>query len=185
MTINGRPVTCEKDSMLLEVALANGFDIPALCYHEAEPPYGACRLCLVEITRGGRSSVEASCTYPVRQDGIEVKTDSEKVRRYRRLNMELLLARCPESEAVRQMARKLGVERTRLPQDGTDQCILCGRCIRISAGEELGLALQGRGFGVRVGVPFGESLAAGLRDTALACAAACPTGAIVARRREE
>ncbi|NIN49597.1 MAG: (2Fe-2S)-binding protein, partial [Gemmatimonadales bacterium] len=68
----------------------------------------------------------ASCTYPVREDGIEVETDSEQVRRYRRLNMELLLARCPESEPVRQMARELGVEGTRLPQDGADRCIQCG-----------------------------------------------------------
>ena len=68
------------------------------------------------------------------------------------------------------------------------KCIQCGRCIRIARaeGEELGLAFQGRGFEVRVGVPFGGSLAEGLRKAALKCAAACPTGAMVPvdRRRE-
>ncbi len=175
-TINGRPVTCEKDSMLLEAALANGFDIPALCYHQAEPPYGACRLCLVEITQGKWNWVEASCTYPVREDGIEVETDSEQVRRYRRLNMELLLARCPESEPVRQMARELGVEGTRLPQDGADRCIQCGLCVRVCR-DLVGvgaIGFTGRGADRHVDTPYGEP-----SETCIgcgACAELCPSG---------
>ena len=111
LTIDGKPVTCEKDAMLLDVALANGFDIPHLCRHQAQEPYGACRLCLVEITQGNWNWVEASCTYPVREDGLQVRTDSEKVRRYKRLNLELLSARCPSATQIREMAGALGLGR--------------------------------------------------------------------------
>ena len=53
-TIDGIEVEGEKEQSVLDVALDNGFDIPHLCYHEAPKPYGACRLCLVEVTKGGR-----------------------------------------------------------------------------------------------------------------------------------
>ena len=99
-TINGQQVSCEKDSMLLQVARANGFDVPGLCYHEGEEPYAACRLCLVQITQGKSSWVETSCNFPVRRDGIRVETDTESVRRYRRLNLELLLARTPGRQSL-------------------------------------------------------------------------------------
>ncbi|MGD2175113.1 MAG: 2Fe-2S iron-sulfur cluster-binding protein [Candidatus Brocadiaceae bacterium] len=184
-TINGQPVTCEKDSMLLEVALANGFEIPAPCYHESEPPYGACRLCLVEITQGDWNWIEASCTYPVREDGIAVQTDSEKVRRYRRLNLELLLARCPESEAVQEMARELGLERPRLPEDGTDRCILCGLCVRVCR-DLVGvgaIGFTGRGPERRVETPYGEPSERCIGCGA--CAELCPSGHIAVVDDEE
>jgi NADH dehydrogenase/NADH:ubiquinone oxidoreductase subunit G len=64
------------------------------------------------------------------------------------------------------------------------KCVQCGRCLWIAeeAGEELGLAFQGRGFDVRVGVPFGEALSEGLAKAARACVDACPTGALVLKR---
>lgn len=175
-TINGEPVSCERDTMLLQAALAKGFDIPHLCYHGAESPYGACRLCLVEITQGKWNWVEASCTYPVRDEGIAVLTDSEKVRRYRRLNLELLLARCPDADVIRELARGLGLERARFPMDGNDKCIQCGLCVSV-CGEHIGvsaISFVGRGAERRVDTPFGE--ASEVCIGCGACAEVCPTG---------
>ncbi len=184
-TINGRPVSCEKDSMLLHVARENGFDVPGLCYHEAEEPYGACRLCLVQITQGNSTWVETSCTYPVRREGIRVETDTESVRRYRRLNLELLMARVPESEEIRRMARELGMEEGRIEADGTEKCVLCGLCVNVCR-DLVGVGaidFVGRGPERRVDTPYGEP-----SDVCIgcgACAALCPTGHIHLEDNEE
>ncbi|MBS3763282.1 MAG: (2Fe-2S)-binding protein [Planctomycetes bacterium] len=177
-TIDDQSITCEKDEMLLDVALANGFEIPHLCYHQAEPPYGSCRLCLVEITKRGSSWVEASCTYPVRDNGIEVKTDTEDVRRFRKMNMELLLAQCPNSEEVQEMARDMGVEGGRLPPDGQNECLLCGLCVNVC--RDLigigGINFVGRGADRRVTTPYDEPSKECIGCGA--CAEICPSGYI-------
>ena len=184
-TIDGEPVRCERDEMLLDVARRNGFDIPSTCYHEAHSPYGACRLCVVEVREDGDAEISPSCTFPVRDQSIEVRTSTEKVDRLRRMNMELLLARCPGSEKLKNMAERLGVDHTRFPADGEDACISCGLCVNIcrdvvGAGA---ISFTGRGTDRHVDTPYGEPGEACIGCGA--CAEVCPTGHIQVEDRED
>ena len=91
LKINGLPVSVEKGTTLLEAAEFLGFPIPTLCHMEGLSPYGACRLCVVEIGDGKQAKLVSSCTYPA-QDGMKVRTASARVVRARKMVLELLLA---------------------------------------------------------------------------------------------
>ena len=71
LTIDGKKVEASEGKTLLEVAREHHVRIPALCHNEALTPYGACRLCMVEVSKEGRSKLVASCLYPVEQ-GLEI-----------------------------------------------------------------------------------------------------------------
>ena len=105
LTINGREIQAREGVTILEAAKENNIHIPSLCSNEAVTPYGACRLCLVEVAKNGRQKLVASCLYPV-EDGLIVKTDSEKVMDNRRVIAELLLARCPDVEVIQDLNGK-------------------------------------------------------------------------------
>ena len=92
LKINGLQVDADPGDNLLDTARRAGFDIPSLCHHESVAPYGACRLCLVEVTQGGRKKITTSCNYEV-LEGIEVQTDSPPTRRHRAMVLELILGR--------------------------------------------------------------------------------------------
>jgi bidirectional [NiFe] hydrogenase diaphorase subunit len=176
--LNGRMREARKGSTVLEAAREAGVEIPAVCMHAGVEPYGACRLCVVEVRERGRKRwrVVASCLYPV-SEGLEVRTDTERIRSHRRLLAELLLARCPDLPFVRELARSLGATRTRFER-GDDDCIMCGLCVRVCSevvgAEAIGFA--SRGIDRRIDAPFGidheSCIACG------ACTAVCPTGAI-------
>src|SRR5664280_3758907 len=115
--------------MLLGAIRGAGISVPTLCAHEAVSRSGACRLCVVEIKKGNRTRIVTSCLYGV-EEGLIVDTKSERVKNVRRLVMELLLARCPESDVLQKLAKELGVEpQPRFVAD-TDKgkCILCRSC---------------------------------------------------------
>jgi len=78
LTINGHTQEFPEGKTLLECIESTGIKVPTLCHHKALAPYGACRLCLVEISQNGGSKIEASCTYPAR-DNLKIQTDSERV----------------------------------------------------------------------------------------------------------
>lgn len=175
LTINGQEVQAEKGTTVLEAAEAMGVKIPTLCYHKALEPAGLCRLCTVEVFDGRRTRFVTSCNYPVK-NGIQVQTHSEKVKKHRKMIVELLLARCPDSDFMKNMAAEYGIEKPRFACDA-DNCILCGLCHRVC---ELmgpnGITFAGRGTDIEVTPPFHRS-----SETCIACgacAAVCPTGNI-------
>ena len=155
LTINGLKVTVEKGTTLLEAAKFLGFPIPTLCYMEGLSPYGACRLCVVEIGEEPRSKLVSSCTYPA-EEGLKVRTASERVLRARRMILELLLASCPQSKTIQDLAAAHGIRQQRFKQE-FDQCILCGLCVRMCEEQMMAKAsgFQGRGEKRTIGTPFG------------------------------
>ncbi len=180
--INGREVKAEEGMTVLEAAKSEGIDIPTLCYHPALSPFGACRICSVEITSRGRSRIVTSCNYPV-EEGLVVNTKSPAVIETRKLISEFLLARCPNVKVIQDLAREYGVEKPRFKLGKEDEkCILCGLCARICE-ERIGVSainFVGRGVDRKVETPFHQTLDIDL-DVCLACgscATVCPTGAI-------
>jgi heterodisulfide reductase subunit A len=175
LTINGTPVEVEEGVRLLPAIEKAGVKVPTLCHHKALTPYGACRLCVVEVHAPGRPPVvQASCSYPA-LDGISVLTHTDRVTRARRIVAELLLARCPESEVVRRIAAELGVRDTRIRKKH-DDCIYCGLCVRMCQ-ERMGRAaigFSGRGPRKRLEPPFGKHNP--VCWTCGACDFICPTG---------
>ena len=129
LTINGLPVSVEKGSTLLEAATFLGFPIPTLCHMEGLTPYGACRICVVEIGEGERSKLVSSCTY-LAEEGLKVRTTSVRVLRARKMILELLLASCPQSKTIQDLASKHDVRQQSFKQEYED-CILCGRWVRM------------------------------------------------------
>ncbi len=128
MIIDDKEVEARDGLTLLDVFRKIGVNVPTLCHHEAVSPYGACRLCLVEVTMGRRNMLAASCLYPV-TEGIIVKTDSERVLRARRMVAELLLARSPNVPYIQQIAREQGITEPRFKKRD-ERCVLCGLCVR-------------------------------------------------------
>src|SRR5450756_1296611 len=131
LVINGRNVTAEKGMTILEAARNAGVDIPTLCHHEEVAPFGACRLCTVEITSGGRSRLVASCVYPA-EEGLDVQTESAPVVKGRKLILEMLLARAPGVQALTAYASRYGVDVAKFSSDPSF-CILCGLCVNYCA----------------------------------------------------
>lgn len=154
LTINGLEVKVEKGSTVLEAARFLGFPVPTLCHMEGLSPYGACRLCVVEIGRGESAKLVTSCTYPV-QEGLVVRTASERVLKARKMILELLLASCPQSKTIQDLASEHEVRTQRFRQEQED-CVLCGRCVRMCSEQMAAGAIGffGRGQDRGIGTPF-------------------------------
>src|SRR5512136_2133457 len=156
LTVNGLPVTVEDGSTVLEAARFLGFPIPTLCHLDGLSPYGACRLCVVEIGEGPKSRLVSSCTYPA-EPGLKVRTASSRVLKARGMVLELLLASCPQSKVIQDLASAHGIRQQRFRQEHED-CILCGRCVRMCEEQMMAKAIGFRGRGDRrsIGTRFDE-----------------------------
>ena len=180
LTVNGHPVTVADGTTVLQAVRAAGLELPTLCYHDGLAPYGACRLCMVTITEPRRALV-ASCAYPV-EEGLVVETNTPDAVTARRLALEFLLSRCPQSDVIRELAAREGVAASRFgappPERAEELCVLCGLCVRVCR-EAIGAAaigFIGRGMERKVGTPFEVQSEACIGCGA--CAEICPTKAI-------
>ncbi len=178
LTIDGKEVQGQEDWTVLDVAKWHGIDIPTLCYHPAVEPYGACRLCVVEVDDGRRSRVVISCMYPIRE-GIKVLTDTPRVNNVRRWIVQLLLDESPASPQIRELAKTFGVTPSRFKKEGMEfACHLCGLCVR-ACHEVVGvqsLTFGNRGLRKEITSPFNVGSKECIRCGT--CLYVCPTGAM-------
>ena len=203
ITINGKPVEFTNEKNILTIIRNAGIDLPTLCYHSELSTFGACRLCTVEDDRG---RCFASCSEEPR-DGMVIYTHTERLRRHRKLIIELLLAAhcrdcttCMKSgECVLQdLAHKMGVREVRFqdykeikPVDYSspaivrdpNKCILCGNCVRVCS-EIQGVGVLGfahRGTDAEVTPAFNKKLSQTQCVSCGQCRVYCPTGALTIR----
>lgn len=179
LKINGVNLQAREEQTILEVARENNIYVPTLCHNEAVEPYGACRLCLVEVSARGRKRMVTSCIY-LAEEGLEVETDTPKVTENRKQVMTLLLARCSDNKVIKELANKLGVSDTPFNKEYLEHedCILCGLCARVCE-QVVGvsaISLVNRGITKWAASPFFEAALDCIGCGS--CFYVCPTGAI-------
>lgn len=173
LEIDGQQVKATRGMTLLEAAGKLGIEIPTLCNHPKLAPYGGCRLCSVEIVKGGRSRIVVSCIYPV-EEGLVVKTNSPRVVKIRKMLIELLWPAAPESKAIKDLAAQYGVQGTRF-EAKPDFCIRCGICVRYCAEVKKASAIGFAGRGTERGIAFITEIASRTCMSCRECFALCPT----------
>ena len=199
--VNGIAVSVPKGATILEAARAAGVEIPTLCYMKEKNEIGACRICVVEAT-GARGLVTA-CVYPV-TEGMEISTNTQKVRNARKTTLELILSThdmsclsCVRSTncELQKLCLEYGVDQNafggfkptyeldystpHLVRDN-NKCILCRRCVAVCNEQYVSvIGANNRGIDTCIGQPFNLSLNETPCISCGQCTAVCPTGALV------
>ncbi len=203
MIVDGIPVEINGEKNLLELIRKIGIKLPTFCYHSELSVYGACRMCMVETARG---DLEAACSTPPKA-GMEIKTNTERLRRYRKNILELLLANhCRDCTTcknngkckLQDLAMRFHIEGVRFPNTACSakrddsslsierdagKCILCGDCVRMcNEVQHVGaIDFAYRGSKMEISTAFGKPISESPCVGCGQCAAVCPTGAIVVR----
>jgi predicted molibdopterin-dependent oxidoreductase YjgC len=199
LTIDGSSVTVAQDATILDACRAAGKDIPTLCYLETLTPVNACRVCVVEVE--GARVLAPACSRKV-EAGMNVHTDSPRVRTSRKVVLELLASSVDLSTAdeLQQRLVEYGADTTRFGPGATvaqpvkddndlyvrdySKCVLCYKCVEacgVDAQNTFAIAVAGRGFHAHISteldVPLPESACVYCGN----CIAVCPTGALMAK----
>jgi NADH dehydrogenase/NADH:ubiquinone oxidoreductase subunit G len=178
LEIDGTKVQAEEGMTILEAARSVGISIPALCHHDQLEPYGACRICTVEIEGRGRTNLVAACLYPVEQ-GLVVRTRSERVDKTRKVLLELMLAHAPDAPEMQELAREYGADKDRFDKESSF-CILCGLCVRYCAEVKKNNAVGFVDRGTRREIVFIPEIASEVCWDCKECFPLCPTEALQA-----
>ena len=201
LTIDDKPIEVAEGATVLEAARQLKIEVPTLCHDPRLKPYGACRLCIVEIA--GMAKPVTSCTTPA-TEGMVVKTNSARLYRLRRTTVELLLSDHPNDCMtcigtgdcrLQELAYAYGIRENRFKGAMRDhnrvdtnpfitreqnKCVMCGLCVRVCE-EVQGVSAIGyaeRGFEAKVIPPFGGTLDC---EFCGQCVSVCPTGALSGR----
>lgn len=204
MIIDGQRVEFTDEKNILSVIRKAGIELPTFCYHSELSVYGACRMCMVEDKWG---STITSCSTPPK-DGMEVWTNTNKLKKHRRMILELLLANhdrdcttCEKSGRckLQEIALKVGIKRVRFGQEkkelpiddlgpslvrNPNKCILCGDCVR-ACQEIQGVGVLDfayRGSNLQVTTAFNKSLNDVDCVNCGQCRVVCPTGALLIKK---
>ncbi len=199
--INGQALSVPSNYTILEAARSANIEIPTLCYLKDVSKTGSCRMCIVEVV--GARNLQAACVYPV-NEGMEVLTNTQKVRDARRINLELLLSNhdrkcltCARNQncELQKLADELGVtditymgERNEYDVDevspsivrDNNKCVLCRRCVSACKTIQTVSVIDAteRGFKTTIASPFNKSLGEVPCVNCGQCIVACPTGAL-------
>jgi NADH-quinone oxidoreductase subunit G len=207
MIIDNKKVPFTNQKNILSVIRDSGIDLPTFCYHSELSIYGACRMCSVETSKG---EIIATCSEKPK-DGMEIYTNSPRIRKYRKMILELLLANhdkdCTSCERtgrcqLQKLAKRYGLSRNRFTQlsqnnevdnsspsiiRNPNKCIKCGDCVMVC--EEIqgigALGFVDRGSDVIIKPAFNKTLAETNCVNCGQCRVVCPTGAIIINNETE
>ncbi|MCL2365476.1 MAG: [FeFe] hydrogenase, group A [Oscillospiraceae bacterium] len=207
MIIDGIPVEIEGEKNLLQMIRKAGIELPTFCYHSELSIYGACRMCIIEDSKGNLDAACSAQPWP----GMEIRTNTQRLRKYRKMILELLLSNhcrdCTICERngnckLQDLAKRFNVDAVRFPNTATEpvrdtsshcitkdqsKCILCGDCVRMcDEVQKVGaIDFAWRGSNMTISTAFDEPLAESNCVGCGQCAAVCPTGALVIKKDTE